>query len=245
MVSFKRFFTEGHYKLTDSERNQISSLANLYINKFKENGPTKDITLGSIKCLDLETNKDVTITVNLSPNSSQIGGKYNEDTKTITLYFGDTGLINADRVFDMIAHEVYHAKQQYKKAGDEYEMYSPEKEKEHFTHPTEYPVYVSTLVDSINRYFVSIVHKLYNSEGSIREMWSRKKEEFMLFLKIFLKAGGELPTEITVPDVLKRYEKFINFLVKHKDEQDVHQRYQRFFKTVYKTYTELKDYDER
>jgi hypothetical protein len=243
MISFEQFFTEGKYELSGFERSQIHMLAEKYISAFKEKPPTKDVILGVIKFVDLATNKQKTAKVIVSPKQSNVSGLYNEKAQTITLFFSNTGLYNVETIVNMISHEVYHAKQQYKKE-DKYEPYSLEKEKEHYTHPTEYPVYVTNFLDAVERYYVNICNKLdeASDERSAR-VWKIAKDRFMKFLETFLKTGA---TEIVnTPSFFSSHERFIDFIVRHKDDNEVRRKYQKFFKDVALIYAQLKDYESR
>lgn len=244
MVSFKQFFTEGRYNLSNSERNQINGLAQKYVALFGEKAPPKDIVLGVIAFTDLETNKESSAKVIVSPKKSNVTGLYDENNNTITLFYNNTGLYNVETVVNMISHELYHAKQQYKKAGEEYEPYSQEKEKEHYTHATEYPVYVSTFLDAIERYYVTITNKLSEApDERTSKVWKIAKDRFMSFLDSFLKTGAT--NVVNIPSFFKGHERFINFLVQHKDDEQVRHKYQKMFKDVAKLYNQLKDYDSR
>jgi len=243
MISFKQFFTEGRYVLTDSERNQINALAEHYIAKYGDKAPSKDVVIGNISFIDLADNNKKTAKVILSPKKSKTSGWYDEKKQTITLFYNNTGLYNLETIVNMISHEVYHAKQQYKDEAN-YEPYSDEKQKEHYTHPTEYPVYVSNFLDAIERYYVNVCNKRDQaSDERSAKVWKLAKDRFLAFLESFLKSGSS--NAINIPSFFSSHERFINFLVQHKNDKDVHEKYQKFFKDVAKIYTQLKEYEGR
>lgn len=265
MSKFKNFLLERIYKLTDTERAQIDHIVNVYTHIFKGVTDLKtersdllndndEVHIGEIEYVDLEDGKTKKINVVVVSSEKEYRASFDINTNTITLNFNILGTSSVNLLQSSLMHELLHAKQQYKKKGEEYSYATRKRTKTngeetvrskrgYFLHPTEFPVHTTVAIEEIRKQYKELNDRITAARNANRlgelKFWTDKLDTFKLFLKTFLKSGGNMPEEIAKPIFNKNQSEFISTLLRNKSNPRYTKYYQKFFNAVFQIYTQL------
>jgi hypothetical protein len=261
MLSFKTFITEKVYQLDSKENKQVEDILQTYERlfdsgvignkdpqKFYKKNLTEDgIFIGSIKFFDNALKQNREVPVYVSFEGVPADAAFSDEDNTIELFYHQFDDLTTIVKRNKIAHELFHAKQHYKKITSGYRKSIQKRtlpsgnvairsERGYYFAPGEYPVQVASIVHEMDRQYRLILKHIKSGNG--RQFWEKQRQGFLRLLDMFIRSPRVI-TGNDLPSYLKDQERFIRALYRNKNDAKYSKYYKDFKRKLYWFYQNL------
>jgi len=261
MLPFKTFITERVYQLDSKENKQVEDVLQTYERLFdpsvignkdpqkvyKKNLTKDGIFIGSIMFFDNASKQNREIPVYVSFEDVSADASFSDEDNVIELFYNQFDDLSTILKRNKIAHELFHAKQHYKKITTGYKKAIGKRslpsgdvairsERGYYFAPNEYPVQVASIIHEMDRQYRLILKHIKSGNG--RQFWEKQRQGFLRLLDMFLRSPKVI-TGNDLPSYLKDQERFIRALYRNKNDVKYSKYYKDFKRKLYWFYQNL------
>jgi len=265
MQNFRLFTEKKTYTLSSKDEKQVEKILQNYNAFFNPvtvgDNPEKKLSknklynkkertffLGTIKYHDPILNDEgiVSVVVNFEPNISARGA-YIHDTNTIELFYVIFNNLSENLKRNTIAHELFHAKQHYRKISPEARRAVHKRtlddgavtirsKRGYYFSQNELPVQLASIVYELERQYNLILKHI--KTGKNAKFWERQRGSFLQLLERFLRERSI--KNFPLPSYLHDQQDFIETLFRNKNNPKYAKTYKNFKIKLHFTYDKLR-----